>query len=94
MALTSENKKIKKCCSACDIGKRCIKHVAPKEDEIGPELDIDPLQREQRPQRQGYGGRRDNESVEMPEPESSGIEDEDEGPAEVVIHTPISRRTR
>ena len=85
MAITSD-KKEKKCGLACDVGKECLKKITtPKEDE-GPELDISP------PRRGINWGREHREQME--EPESSGIEDVGEGPSEVVIHTPISRRTR
>ncbi|XP_074878289.1 uncharacterized protein LOC142028153 [Buteo buteo] len=89
MAVTSNNKKGKKCCLACDTGKECLKKItvptAPKEDE-GPELDISPPRRG-RNWGAGYG-----EQTEAPD--SSGLEDVEEEPSEVVIHTPVSRRTR
>ncbi|XP_010576473.1 PREDICTED: uncharacterized protein LOC104838433 [Haliaeetus leucocephalus] len=45
------------------------------------------------PPRRGINWGREHRE-QMEEPESSGIEDVGEGPSEVVIHTPISRRTR
>ena len=57
MAMTSDNKKVKKCCSECIHEKECLKKITPREDE-GPELDISPLRREriQEPREQGTGG--------------------------------------
>ena len=87
MAITSDDKKVKKWCSTCELGKDCLKkRIASAEKDEGPELDISP------PRRERHRGREYREQVE--EPESSGIEDVEEGPPEIVIHTPVSRRTR
>ena len=63
------------------------KRIASEIDE-GPELDISP------PRRERNWGREFREQEQMEEPESSEIEDVEEGLSETVIHTPVSRRTQ
>ncbi|XP_037260671.1 uncharacterized protein LOC119155766 [Falco rusticolus] len=88
MAITSDNKKVKKCCSTCEIGKDCLKKRIVSETDEGPELDTFP------PRRERNLGREYREQEQVEEPESSGIEDVEEGLSEIAIRDPVSRRTR
>ncbi|XP_037228472.1 uncharacterized protein LOC119140913, partial [Falco rusticolus] len=88
MAVTADNKKVKRCCSTCEIGKGCLKKKIVTESDDGPELDISPLRRERN---QGRESRAREQAIE---PDSSGTGDVEERLSEIVIHTPVSRRTR
>lgn len=93
MSLTAENKKTKSCCSACDIGRRCIKCTVPKEDEIELELEIAPP-REDRDPSSSHVWERSIESGRIIEPDSTRTGEEVNETPEVIVHTPVSRRTR
>ncbi|XP_037228048.1 uncharacterized protein LOC119140653 [Falco rusticolus] len=88
MAVTADNKKVKKCCSTCEIGKGCLKKRIVIENDDGPELDISP------PRREMNQGRELRIQEPASEPDSSGTGDVGERLSEIVIHTPVSRRTR
>ena len=88
MAVTADNKKVKRCCSTCETGKSCLKKKTVIESDNGPELDISPLRRERNQSRE-FRARE-----QATEPDSSGTGDVEERLSEIVIHTPVSRRTR